>query len=39
MVVIRGKGDEGLVKVTGSDIYSDRRRFDFGWLVHNVIHR
>ena len=38
MVVIRGKGDEGLVKVKESEIYGDRR-FDFGWWVHNAICR
>ena len=39
MLVISGKGDEGLVKVKESEIYGDRRRFDFGWWVPNAIYR
>ena len=39
VVVTRGKGSQGVVKVKGGQIYGDGRRFDFGWQTHNVIYR
>ena len=39
MVVTREKGGGEVVKGSGDQVYGDRKKFDFGWRAHNVIHR